>query len=187
MSVLDLADYRRHVAELYAHVRAETSPEKAHSNFVARRNQLFANHPQSALNPKQKASFEGLEYFPYNSNYRFVVEPDFAVKPELVDIKLRDDGKVQLRRVAYLSIPFPEASATLSLFWITGYGGGRYLLDTIKHADLGQEGQKLILDFNFAYNSSCAYSSLWDCPLAPFENKLELAILAGEKVFDFNP
>ena len=107
----------------------------------------------------------------------------------------------QIRRVARLTIPFSEGSKDLSLFWIEGYGGGlflpfgdstnnesiygggRYLLDTIKHADLGEKDGSLVLDFNFAYNPSCAYNSLWDCPLAPFENKLNVAIPAGEKAF----
>jgi uncharacterized protein (DUF1684 family) len=87
----------------------------------------------------------------------------------------------------------------LSLFWISGYGGGvfvpfadatsrettygggRYLLDTIKGADLGStpEGE-IILDFNFAYNPSCAYNPRWTCPLAPPENRLPFAVTAGE-------
>ena len=52
------------------------------------------------------------------------------------------------------------------------YGGGRYLLDTIKGADLGREGERLVIDFNYAYNPSCAYNSRWQCPLAPQENWL---------------
>ena len=63
------------------------------------------------------------------------------------------------------------------------YGGGRYLLDTIKHADLGGVENRLIIDFNFAYNPSCAYNPRWHCPLAPPENWLEIAIEAGEAGF----
>ena len=46
------------------------------------------------------------------------------------------------------------------------YGGGRYVLDTVKGADLGVDGGRLIVDFNFAYNPSCAFDSRWSCPLA---------------------
>ena len=60
------------------------------------------------------------------------------------------------------------------------YGGGRYLLDTIKHADLGSQAEKLIIDFNFAYNPSCAYNPRWNCPLAPPENRLLVPLRAGE-------
>ena len=71
------------------------------------------------------------------------------------------------------------------------YGGGRYLLDTIKGADLGMQaggmkgggmqGGRIVLDFNFAYYPSCAYSRRWSCPLAPPENRLPAAVRAGER------
>jgi uncharacterized protein (DUF1684 family) len=90
---------------------------------------------------------------------------------------------------------------SLTLFWITGYGGGiflpfrdltnatdtyaggRYLLDTIKGADLGREGDQIVIDFNFAYNPSCAYNDRWSCPLPPPENRLPVPIRAGELRF----
>jgi hypothetical protein len=69
------------------------------------------------------------------------------------------------------------------------YGGGRYLLDTIKGADLGREGERLVIDFNYAYNPSCAYNSRWQCPLAPQENWLPVEknpprppLIRGEKI-----
>jgi uncharacterized protein (DUF1684 family) len=93
-------------------------------------------------------------------------------------------------------------AASLSLFWIEGYGGGlflpfkdltnrketfgggRYLYDTIKGADIGVQGQEILLDFNFVYNPSCAYNAQWYCPLAPEENALNISIAAGEKRFE---
>ena len=67
------------------------------------------------------------------------------------------------------------------------YGGGRYLYDTIKGADLGTNGSTLVLDFNFAYNPSCAYDDRWTCPLAPRENRLSFPVQAGEKSFTSIP
>jgi len=61
------------------------------------------------------------------------------------------------------------------------YGGGRYLYDTVKGADLGDDGGRLVLDFNFAYNPSCAYDPSWVCPLAPAANRLAVAVGAGER------
>ena len=61
------------------------------------------------------------------------------------------------------------------------YGAGRYVLDTIKGADLGVEGDRLVLDFNFAYNPSCSYDPRWVCPLAPPANRLAVAVRAGER------
>jgi hypothetical protein len=61
------------------------------------------------------------------------------------------------------------------------YGGGRYLLDTVKGADLGEDDGRLVLDFNFAYNPSCSYDPSWVCPLAPPANRLSVAVAAGEQ------
>ena len=65
---------------------------------------------------------------------------------------------------------------------VTSYGGGRYLLDTVKGADLGTEDGRLVLDFNLAYNPSCAYDPRWVCPLAPPANRLPVPIRAGERM-----
>lgn len=64
------------------------------------------------------------------------------------------------------------------------YGGGRYLYDTIKGVDLGASFGEITLDFNYAYNPSCAYHERWVCPLAPQENMLNFPIPAGELKFD---
>ena len=73
-------------------------------------------------------------------------------------------------------VPFRDATSGSET-----YGAGRYLLDTIKGADLGGEGDRLILDFNYAYNPSCAYDPRWSCPLAPAVNWLQVPIQAGER------
>ena len=63
------------------------------------------------------------------------------------------------------------------------YGGGRYLLDTAKGADLGSDGQAaLIIDLNFLYHPSCRYDVRWVCPLAPGDNTIDVPIRAGERL-----
>ncbi len=110
---------------------------------------------------------------------------------------------LSFRRIGSVEIPFAShGPRTLSLFWMEGYSGGlflpfrdgtsgietyaagRYLLDTAKSADLGGDRERgsLILDFNFAYQPSCAFDPRWACPLAPPENRLDLAIRAGERI-----
>jgi uncharacterized protein (DUF1684 family) len=64
--------------------------------------------------------------------------------------------------------------------------GGRYLIAGIKGADLGMQGEQLILDFNFAYNPSCVYDERWVCPLPPAQNQLPFDVAAGEKAFRLN-
>src|SRR5438094_612159 len=74
-------------------------------------------------------------------------------------------------------LPFRDATSGR-----TTYGGGRYLLDTAKGADLGVRSDELVLDFNFAYHPSCVHDSTWTCPLAPLENRLAAPIDAGERM-----
>ena len=74
-------------------------------------------------------------------------------------------------------MPFRDATAGSST-----YGAGRYLLDTAKGADLGLDGGLLVLDFNFSYHPSCRYDPAWQCPLAPPQNVLAVAIEAGERL-----
>ncbi len=74
-------------------------------------------------------------------------------------------------------LPFRDATNGRST-----YGGGRYLLDTVKGADLGHEADQIVLDFNYSYHQSCVYSERWSCPLAPPANRLTFAVEAGERL-----
>ena len=73
-------------------------------------------------------------------------------------------------------LPFADATSGRG-----SYGGGRYLLDTVKGADLGERDGRLLLDFNFAYNPSCAYDPRWTCPLPPPQSRLDVPVTAGER------
>ena len=105
-------------------------------------------------------------------------------------------------RLGWLDVPFASGSLRLAVFWLreysggiflpfrdgtngrATYGGGRYVLDTAKGADLGGDpgAATLVVDFNFAYQPSCAFDPRWSCPLAPPENRLSLEIRAGERI-----
>src|SRR5207302_4677911 len=105
----------------------------------------------------------------------------------------------RVTRFAVASFDFQGEPLRLELYWLEGYGGGlflsfrdataggetygagRYLLDTVKGSDLGMQEGELVLDFNFAYNPSCAYDPQWVCPLAPPANRLSVSIWAGER------
>lgn len=201
---LDLADYRRTVAELYGRVRrAAGEAEDVWGQFCQERDKLFQSHPQSALSKEQTAAFKGLRYYPYNPGLVFVLPIDRNVEPQHVEMALEEDGLIRLLRFGKISFQVDGQPVSLDLFWITGYagsiflpfrdatnraetyGGGRYLLDTIKGADLGRQGDRLVIDFNYAYNPSCAYNPRWSCPLAPVENWLPVPIRAGE--LRYNP
>ncbi|MEW5988577.1 MAG: DUF1684 domain-containing protein [Chloroflexota bacterium] len=207
---LTLAHWRRTVAELYAAVRATalTDPEAAWQTWRAGRDDLFRSHPQSPLDDSQRAVFSGLPYYPYDPAWRLVGVVDTDVPPETFTVELAAEGEMRYTRIGRVHFTPPNGPAAhLSLFWIEGYGGGlfvpfrdatsgkgtygggRYLYDTMKGADLGVElglaagVEQIALDFNFAYNPSCAYHPQWVCPLSPRENWLFFPITAGEQNF----
>jgi uncharacterized protein (DUF1684 family) len=200
---LDLANWRRHVANLYADVRAAPQPGRriAWNEWRAGRNDLFRGHSQSPLSSAQRTHFQAPEYFAYDPSWRFMasVEPDRDGRR--YHYQLGVDGEFSMKSIAWLSFNSAAGEGRLALYWIEGYGGGlflpfkdatsgdltygggRYLYDTIKGADLGAAVGEVVLDFNYAYNPSCAYNSRWVCPLAPAENVLSFPVTAGEKRF----
>lgn len=200
---LSLADWRRKIAELYASVRtqARMDPKAAWLEYRAAREALFRNHPQTPLNAQQVKAFSELPYFDYDPNWRLLarIHPDES--GELRKIDLGPDGIFAYRPFASISFDGPQGAGRLRLYWVEGYGGGlflpfldgtsgsstypggRYLLDGIKGADLGMQGDRLILDFNFAYNPSCAYDERWVCPLPDADNRLPFEVPAGERDF----
>lgn len=198
--MLDLLDYRRKTFELYRQVRelGTESPE-AYSLWIETRNKLFGEHSQSALLEQDKPNFKSLPYWDYNPNYRVVAKLNTDVEPIEYNISAGDDGSVTIRQIGQVKFDLPTGTGSLGVFWIDGYGGGvfipfkdvsngntsygggRYLYDTIKGADLGSDSESLILDFNYSYHPSCFYNPRWICPLAPQQNRLNIAIEAGEK------
>ena len=206
MDELDLLDWKRHVFALYAGVRAAADPEFAWRGWRAARDELFRSHPQSPLPVVAREGFGGLRYFDYDPGLRVLAEVEPA---EEARILIAGSG-AHAQRDKPPAYPFPFrrfASAVfelageqrrLALYWLEAYGGGmflpfrdstsgsetygagRYLLDTVKGADLGEEQGRLVLDFNFAYSPSCSYDPRWACPLAPPENRLPVSVRAGE-------
>src|SRR5262245_52578821 len=200
-SPLTLAHWRRTVAELYADVRASAGdPARAAAKFRAARDALFVEHPDSPIAPDARRRWRGASWYPYDPAWRTIGTVERVDVTGTFEIPLAADGVVRCSRVGRVHFTLAGSAAQLSLYWFEGYGGGlwlpfadgtsgattygggRYLYDTIKGADLGASGEKLVLDFNFAYNPSCAYDERWSCPLSPRENKLRFAITAGEKL-----
>ena len=198
--MITLADWRRRLYELYATVRATADPAQAWRLWRHRRDALLRDHPQSPLSSSERATFGGLPYFGYNAAARRLVDLEAIERNSSETQSLRDDGQIRLSPFARTRGLAETYGGELVVYWIAGYGGGiflpfadatagnetygggRYLLDGIKGADLGMSGGKLVLDFNFAYNPSCAYSPRWSCPLAPPANRLPKAVRAGERM-----
>jgi uncharacterized protein len=194
---LDLLDWKRRVFDLYAAVRAAESPAGAWRTWRRTRDELFGSHAQSPIPPSERDAFGGLAYFDYDPRLRVLalVEPAERVQREIAT-----SGDEPYRFTRFATARFElDGERSLDLYWLDGYGGGvflsfadetsgresygacRYLLDTVKGADLGDQNGRLVLDFNFSYNPSCAYDPRWVCPLAPPGNRLAVPVRAGER------
>jgi uncharacterized protein (DUF1684 family) len=198
MSGLELADWRRRVSELYAAVRAQEHSARGHELWRAGRDELFRSHPQSPLPPGDRLRTAGLPYWPYDRQLRFTVPLLRAPEPLEMSLPAGSDGPTSMRRVGRVELPAP-VDAAVDVWWLqqyagglflplrdgtagqTSYGGGRYLLDTAKGADLGGTTRTLVIDLNFLYHPSCRYSSAWQCPLAPAGNTITAPVHAGER------
>jgi uncharacterized protein (DUF1684 family) len=194
---LTLLDWRRQVARLYADVRAAQDPREGHDLWRAGRDRLFAEHPESPLPADARAAFAGLPVALYDPGLRFEVAVDTDVQPLQWEFATDGDGLVPFSRLGVAHLP---GLGDLDVWWLESYGGGvflpvrdtaddtygggRYLLDTVKGADLGGDaaGGRLVVDLNFAYNPSCAYSPEWTCPLAPAGNRLSVPLPGGERM-----
>jgi uncharacterized protein len=199
MTELELAGWRRRVSELYAAVRAEPSPERGHALWRAGRDDLFREHPQSPLEPGDPLRASGLPVWPYDPRLRFTLPLRPAPAPAQLSLSAGTDGTTALRLAGRVELPAP-LSAAVDVWWLeqyggglflplrdgtagaASYGGGRYLLDTAKGADLGGTDESLVVDLNFLYHPSCRYSDSWVCPLAPAGNTITAPVRAGERL-----
>ena len=157
--------------------------------------------PQSPIPQPRRAAFTGLRYFPEDG--AAVCEAPCADGDggQLEIDTGGPDGVLRYRRVGVVGTPY----GPLTLWWLEAYGGGlflpfrdatcghesygggRYLTDTVK-GTFGRgltllPGGRVRLDFNYAYNPSCAYDDRWACPLAPPENQVTAPIRAGELAY----
>ena len=194
---LTLLDWKRQVFDLYARIRATKEPVEGWDLWRETRAKLFRTHPQTPLHERARGSWLG-DYFPYDPGAR-VLGTLRDSEPQDFEIPTSGTEPMRFTRIGFCDFDLAGTSHTLEVYWLTAYAGGlfvpfrdatsgtatygagRYLLDTIKGADLGSHEGRLVLDFNFAYNPSCAYDARWVCPLAPPPNRLDIAIEAGER------
>jgi uncharacterized protein len=202
-----LADWRRQMASLYAEVRsmAASDPAIALAHWRAVRERLFREHPQSPLPASARSTFTASHFEPDSTRrFQVAIQPAPPPAPGALSLEIPNSGTdtLSFTRIGRIAIPFREGERSLSVFWMAGYSGGlfipfrdatnghetyaagRYLLDTAKGADLGGDPERgtLTVDFNFATQPSCAFDPRWACPLAPPENRLDIAIRAGERL-----
>ncbi|MDQ4502145.1 DUF1684 domain-containing protein [Sinomonas sp. ASV322] len=195
---------------VYAAVRAAPSSSEAHALWCRERDALFGAHPASALLPADRAAFRGLRVAPYDPAFRFELPLAAEGAGQERPVQTGTDGVVPFVRLGTFEVPGLGSLAAWKHAGYGGgvfvpfrdttagrpggsYGAGRYLIDTIKGAFLGardadptaeasgaDEGTLYVLDFNFAYNPSCAYNEAWACPLPGPENRISADVPVGE-------
>jgi uncharacterized protein (DUF1684 family) len=196
-----LAGWRRTVAAQYAMLRIPEDDRVAQAReFRRARDELFRSHPESPIAPERRSAWAGLAWYDYDPAWRVIGKIEPVAARRTFEISLATDGILRCTTVGRVAFTLDSRSVALAVYWLEGYGGGlwlpfadatngagtygggRYLYDTIKGADLGVSERALVLDFNYAYNPSCAYDDRWSCPLSPPENRLPIAVKAGERV-----
>jgi uncharacterized protein (DUF1684 family) len=200
---LELLDWRRLVASLYAEVRSRPHCRQTAEWFRDERNRLFREHPQSPIPANAREAFRSLNYWDWDP----VGRVDARFRPmdrvdEAPRLESAASGEARLRPIGMVEFQLAGISCQLRVLWMDAYGGGvfvpfrdatsgtdsygggRYLIDSVKGADLGSnfESGTLTLDFNYAYHPSCAYDPIWPCPLAPPENRLSVPVQMGERL-----
>jgi hypothetical protein len=199
IELLELLDWKRRFFALYAEIRAATDRAEAWERWRSVRDELFRTHPSSPLDQATRGAYPGIPCFEYDPELRVTASVE-ALDSEGVRIGSSGDEPIAFERFAAAHFALGGTDHALELYWLAAYGGGifvpfrdatsgaetygggRYLLDTVKGADLGMEGDRLVLDFNYAYNPSCSYDPRWVCPLSPPANRLTAAIRGGERM-----
>ena len=161
------------------------------------RDVFFKSHQRSPLLPQDKKNFNGLKYYPFDSKYVFsgdIERFNFHINnPKYYATFLTNKG-TNKRYIRYGKIHFQLAGKEYAIEIYKSilsdslfipfkdktneketYEGGRYI-----DAEILPE-YKMVLNFNMAYQPSCAYNEKFVCALPPRENMLDIEIPVGEK------
>lgn len=166
------------------------------ADFRVHKDDYFRDGANSPLDPDDIERFTGLDYFPENPELAFALEvaPLQPGEEEIVLLETSDDLIVEFARAG--TVTFPIGSETVTLTVLKDLDRGRHFLP-FRDATSGETTYELgryldpqtnrdgllLVDFNYAYNPYCAYGEGWSCPIPPLENRLNIAINAGEKAF----
>ncbi len=156
------------------------------------KDRYFASDANSPLTEEQKQQFQGLAYFPENPALRLEVEVVEFARQEAEALPTSKGTEKTYTRYGQFTFVVEGQDVALTIYdtpfgffvpfvdALAGsetYGGGRYLeLERL-------EDGRFLVDFNRAYNPTCAYGDRGNCPIPPAENRLNVPIRAGEKLF----
>lgn len=180
---------------------AEGEPAYEQTLLAARaeKDRAFKESAESPLTAEDRGAFTALRYFPPDPIYRVgallrVAPPDEATA---VTMPTSTGKQRELRRVGRLEFNLKGRPLSLTAFAEAGAAGAPRLFVPFGDLTNGTEtypaGRYLDLDptptglyeidFNKAYNPFCAYNETYDCPYPPKENRLQVPVRAGERLF----
>ena len=162
------------------------------AEFRQMKDDYFARDPHSPLTPEQKQGFSGLKYFPENEDLRLHVEVEKYPDQEQLQMQTSTGDVQTYTRFGQFKFDVDGEESALTIYAnehgyflpfvdaLAGdetYGAGRYLEPE------QQSNGEFLIDFNMAYNPYCAYNEAYSCPIPPAENRLKVAVRAGEMNF----
>ncbi len=163
------------------------------TDFRKMKDEFYASDPQSPLTEEQKQTFTGLHYYPENPDLIFMLIIEEFSKKEKVSIQTSKGDVRSYERFGKIAFPVEGEPVSLTIYKVEQdfflpfvdsqagketYPAGRYL-----EMEPLTDGSYLV-DFNMAYNPYCAYNDRWSCPITPTENRLNVPIRAGEKIYE---
>ena len=120
-AALQLADWRRRIASLYAAIRQAAVPQDAWDRWRGGRNALFREHPQSPLPEPERRQFRGLAFYPYDPGRRFVVDMLPLGREAGFTAELGSDGALHLVPAARTVGLSPIMGRELTLFSLSTF------------------------------------------------------------------
>lgn len=172
----------------------------------AAKDEAFRTDPSSPLRPADRASFDGLDYWPPDPAYRFAGSVQRFSRPERFEILTTSGERRPCERYGEIRFQLGGKRCRLTVYRLldeAGRPGGAGLFLPFTDATSGKEtypagryvnlegpeGGPFVLDFNRAYNPSCAYGDpeRFRCPATPPENRLGVRVEAGERGYEHPP
>ncbi len=171
--------------------------EKALAKFREGKDKHWKEDKESPLTEEQKASFKGLKYFPPNKDLSFELPLDTNIPDVGKEVVIKTTGgdeqvykkagkigfKVEGKDIDTTVFEDPEVEQFQYYLIFRDSTTGKETYENGRMMQVEKKGDKLVVDFNYAYNPYSSYNDNWDCPITPKENVLNAQIKAGGKIF----
>jgi len=189
------------IAALCACTSGPSAPDEDPRGYIkevedarAEKDRVYGADAQT-IPAEKRAVFLPLKYYPVNPAFKVPAALRLSKDRPVFDMPTSTGTNRKMQRVGVLEFTLNGSQRSLAAFVENGtqqitslfvpfadattgtetYSAGRYL--DLKPTATGF----YVIDFNRAYNPTCAYNPTWECPYPPSENRLKVAIRAGEK------